>query len=201
MQKVLLKEGDLVLWDLETNETSILVSHDLLTSFDGGAQFQGFSPDNKLLLFASNISNVWRHSFTAVYTVYNPDTNSSFIVRDKDNSETLQYCDWVENNEFDNTLIYVSKNNLYWRTNALEDAAGDVTITDSGVVDNVFNGIPDWVYEEEVLSVNYAHYINDIGDKVAYAEFNDTNVKDFRYPWYGDQHVSFLSDLMGVTRY
>ena len=68
LQKILLKDGDLVLWDLETNETTILVSHDLLTSFDGGAQFQGFSPDNKLLLFASNISNVWRHSFTAVYT-------------------------------------------------------------------------------------------------------------------------------------
>ena len=62
-----------------------------MTSFDGGAKFQGFSPDEKLLLFASNISNVWRHSFTAVYTVYNPETNSSFIVKDKENSETLQY--------------------------------------------------------------------------------------------------------------
>ena len=32
-------------------------------------------------------------------------------------------------------------------------------ITD-GLVDSVFYGIPDWVYEEEVLGVNYAHYIN-----------------------------------------
>ena len=134
---------------------------------------------------------MWHHSFTAVYTVYNPETNSSFIVKDKENSETLQYCDWVENNEFDNTLIYVSKNNIYWRSNAAsESSEDDMAITNSGVVDNVFNGIPDWVYEEEVLGVNYAHYINDIGDRIAYAEFNDTNVKDFRYPWYGDQTVS-----------
>ena len=32
-------------------------------------------------------------------------------------------------------------------------------ITD-GLVDSVFYGIPDWVYEEEVLGVNYAHYVN-----------------------------------------
>ena len=30
-----------------------------------------------------------------------------------------------------------------------------------GLVDSVFNGIPDWVYEEEVLGTNYAHYINE----------------------------------------
>ena len=37
----------------------------------------------------------------------------------------------------------------------------DIALTGDGVVDNVFNGIPDWVYEEEVLSTNYAHYIRE----------------------------------------
>ena len=32
-------------WDLTTNETDILVPHELLTSFSSGAQFKGFSPD------------------------------------------------------------------------------------------------------------------------------------------------------------
>ena len=39
------KEGDLVTWDLTTNETDILVPHELLTSFSSRAQFKGFSPD------------------------------------------------------------------------------------------------------------------------------------------------------------
>ena len=79
---------------------------------------------------------------------------------------------------------------MYWRPDAATDSAElDITITESGEVDNVFNGIPDWVYEEEVLGVNYAHYLNDIGDTVAYAQFNDTLVRDFQYPFYGDQHV------------
>ena len=65
--------------------------------------------DQTLLLFAFDISPVWRHSFTATYVVYSPATNTSTIVTDQAGSSTLQYCDWVDNNDFDNTLIYVSK--------------------------------------------------------------------------------------------
>ena len=46
------------------------------------------------------------------------------------------------------------------------------------------------VYEEEVLSVNYANYLNDEGNKIAFARFDDTNVKTFQYPFYGNQKVS-----------
>ena len=185
------QEGDLVTWNIETHETDVLVSNDLLTSFSTGAQFKGFSPDTKLLLFAFDVSHVWRHSFTARYVVYDPAKNSSVNVVSQDGSEVLQYCAWVQNNAFSNTLIYVSKNNLYWRPDALVSDK-DVAITNDGVVDNVFNGIPDWVYEEEVLSVNYANYLNDEGNKIAFARFDDTDVKTFQYPFYGDQKVKFL---------
>lgn len=62
----------------------------------------------------------------------------------------------------------------------------DITITDDGIIDNIFNGIPDWVYEEEVLATNYAHYFSPAGYKVAFAQFNDTLVPDFHYPHYGN---------------
>ena len=79
---------------------------------------------------------------------------------------------------------------MYWRPDAATDSAElDITITESGEVDNVFNGIPDWVYEEEVLFSSTAHYLNTPGDLVAYAQFNDTLVKEFQYPVYGDQSV------------
>ena len=184
----------MVTWNFLTNETKVLVSHDLLTSFSDSTQFEGFSPDEDLLLFASDVSPVWRHSFTAKYVVYDPARNTSSTVISKDGSDVLQYCAWVENADFDNILIYVSKNNLYWRPDAsVSDAADDIAITTDGVVDNVFNGIPDWVYEEEVLGSNYANYINEEGNKVAFAQFDDTLVKTFLYPFYGDQNVSFFS--------
>ena len=188
-----MQEGNLVTWDLTTNETTILVSHDLLSSVSLGAVFKGFSPDTSLLLFAYEVSSVWRHSFTARYVIFDSLTEISYDVVSRDGSETLQYCDWVENGKKENILVYVSNNNLYWRPgNSVSQPDQDIAVTSDGEKDNVFNGIPDWVYEEEVLGVNFAHYINDVGDLIAFAQFNDTLVKDFRYPFYGDQNVSAI---------
>jgi len=181
------KDGNLVTWNIHTNETTTLVSNNLLTMFSSGAQFMGFSPDSFLLLFALDIQHVWRHSFTARYVVFDSLSNTTYHLVAQDGSEYLQYCSWVDNENDENILIYASKNNLYWKHDGAEEAAdNDVAITNDGEVDNVFNGIPDWVYEEEVLGVNYAHYINDAGTRVAFAQFNDSLVPDFRYPHYGN---------------
>ena len=165
-------------WDINTNQTITLVSNDLLTMFSSGAQFKGFSPDNTLLLFAFDIEHVWRHYYTARYVVFESASNTSYNVVAKDGSENLQYCHWVGNENDENILIFVSKNNMYWKPDGTKKTTEEV--------DNVFNGIPDWVYEEEVLGVNYAHYITEAGTRIAYAQFNDTLVPDFRYPHYGN---------------
>ena len=155
--------------------------------FSSGAQFKGFSPDKSLLLFAFDIQNVWRHSYTARYVVFNSAANTSYNVVSMDGSENLQYCSWVENESDDNTLVYVSKNDIYWKHDAaVETSENDVAITVDGESDKVFNGIPDWVYEEEVLGVNFAHYVNEKGNLIAFAQFNDTLVPEFVYPHYGD---------------
>jgi dipeptidyl-peptidase 4 len=80
-----------------------------------------------------------------------------------------------------------------FRTNALEGPEKDNLLTADGKVDKVFNGIPDWVYEEEVLGDNKAHYISSDGKKLAFAQFNDTLVPEFRYPVYGEPN-----DIYGV---
>ena len=63
--------------------------------------------------------------------------------------------------------------------------------------EDVFNGIPDWAYEEEVLGTNTAHYISPSGNSLAFAQFNDTLVPDFHYPNYGNPydvpHVKYPS--------
>ena len=181
----------MITWNFLKNETKVLVSQNLLRTFSYSTQFKGLSPSADLYLLSSDVTLVWRHSYTAKYVVYDPSKKTSFNVISKDGSEVLQYCAWVENTHSSNILIYVSKNNLYWRPNAsVSDATDDIAITTDGVVDNIFNGIPDWVYEEEVLSTNHANYINEDGDKVAFAQFNDTLVKEFQYPIYGNQNVS-----------
>jgi len=181
-------EGNLVTWDFTNNQTSVLVSHDLLTSISSsGAQFMGFSPDASLLLFATEVQNIWRHSFTARYLIFDPVKNSTQEVLGKGAVNRLQYCDWVErDNSNKNALVLVYENNLYWREDVLDDPEDDLALSADGLVDSVFNGIPDWVYEEEVLGTNYAHYINELGSRIAFAKFNDSLVPEFRYPHYGD---------------
>ena len=110
------------------------------------AVFLGFSPDASLLLFAVERQPVWRHSFTARYLVFDPAANTSQTVR-AGSEERLQYCAWLEGT---NTgLVVVAANNLYrapvWPGTVAQ-------LTEDGMPGAVFNGIPDWVYEEEVLS-------------------------------------------------
>ena len=40
----------------------------------------------------------------------------------------------------------------------------------------VFNGIPDWVFEEEVFEDNYALWWSPDGNKLVWGHFNDTEV-------------------------
>jgi dipeptidyl-peptidase 4 len=51
----------------------------------------------------------------------------------------------------------------------------------------IYNGIPDWVYEEEVLSTDAATWFSPNGNHFAFAQFNDTKVKEAVYDVYGDK--------------
>jgi hypothetical protein len=46
----------------------------------------------------------------------------------------------------------------------------------SGIPGTVFNGVCDWVYEEEVISDTRAVWFSPDGKHVAWIEFNDTEV-------------------------
>lgn len=179
--------GNLVSWNIESHETTVIVSQDLLASVSEGAQFVGFSPDNRLILFSYDVRPVWRHSYTAKYLVLDTVANKSTQVTAVGGGDTLQYCAWVPNTDNNNTLLYVYQNNIYWRPDAaVGSPANDIIITTDGKIDQVFNGIPDWVYEEEVLGDNKAHYVSPDGRKLAFVQFNDTLVPEFRYPVYGE---------------
>ena len=51
---------------------------------------------------------------------------------------------------------------------------------------NIYNGIPDWIYEEEILAVGTAFWFNSNGEMLVFAQFDDTQVDMQEYPWYGD---------------
>jgi len=50
----------------------------------------------------------------------------------------------------------------------------------------VYNGIPDWVFEEEIFEDNYALWWSPDGQKLVWGHFNDSNVEFYVLPEYGN---------------
>ena len=71
------------------------------------------------------------------------------------------------------SLAYVYNNDVYFRPDGAVGGSGDERVSEDGLVYEIYNGIPDWVYEEEVLATNYAMYFSPDGKRVAYAHFDD----------------------------
>ena len=56
----------------------------------------------------------------------------------------------------------------------------------------MFNGVPDWVYEEEVFSADYSLWWSPDSKNVAYLSFDETSVDEYTFPIYNpteDSHT------------
>lgn len=78
----------------------------------------------------------------------------------------------------------ISENDIYLR---MGPAAEDIRLTDTGVPGVIYNGVPDWLYQEEVLPNPQAIWPSPDGSHILYATFNDTRVSALEFPWFGTQ--------------
>ncbi|KOX73169.1 Dipeptidyl peptidase 4 [Melipona quadrifasciata] len=92
----------------------------------------------------------------------------------------LQHAAWLGNTT---GLLMVSDNDIYVRI--APSAAEDVRITETGVPGVIYNGVPDWLYQEEVLPRPEATWPSPDGTHLLYASFNDTKVTALEFPWRG----------------
>lgn len=94
------------------------------------------------------------------------------------NADELNVCVWSPVDS--NTLAFVKDNDVY-----LKKLDGEETrLTNDGIPGVIYNGVPDWVYEEEVLGSGAALWFSSNGGKIAIASFNDTEVNEFMYFMY-----------------
>ncbi|XP_072435566.1 dipeptidyl peptidase 4 isoform X3 [Chiloscyllium punctatum] len=170
------REGNVVIINVETGKTSDMISN---TTFDAvQAGYYSVSPDRNYALLESNYSKLWRHSFTASYSIY--DLKSRQFVANTSLPQQIQYITWAP---VGHTLVYVWNYNIYLKT---DPTSSPVSITTNGKKNKIYNGIPDWIYEEEMLSSNNALWWSPNGIFFAYGEFNDTHVPLIEYSFYGD---------------
>ncbi|KAH8269384.1 hypothetical protein KR018_010759 [Drosophila ironensis] len=145
-----------------------------------GATFT-LSQDNTKILIRHNLTEKFRHSYIAQYDVYDIESKTTVQIH---KGEKLQYCGW---SPLTDRLAYVYLNNVYIHFSGNVE----IQITDDGVDGVVYNGVPDWVYEEEVLSSGSAIWWSGDGTKLAVGFFNDTDVQTFNYFIYGDGNTDF----------
>ncbi|KAK0151715.1 Dipeptidyl peptidase 4 [Merluccius polli] len=136
------------------------------------------SADHKYVAFRSNYTKQWRHSFNASYTIYDL-VNKRFIAT-PEITKQVQYFAWAPEG---NRLAFVWENDVYVKSSVSSLVK---RVTSNGKYNLILNGVPDWVYEEEMFSSNQALWWSPGGKHVAYAEFNEMNVHAIEYSWYGD---------------
>ncbi|KAM6893949.1 dipeptidyl peptidase 4-like [Xenentodon cancila] len=164
------------LHNADTNMSSEFLSNDKFTEKE--AYDYQLSADRKYVAFMSNYTKLWRHSFLASYSLYNRQENK--FISPSDIPDEVQYFAWAPEG---NKLAFVWGNNVYVKTSP-ESPRQQITFT--GSMNEIYNGIPDWVYEEEMFSSNQGLWWSPGGKYVAYAEFNDTEVHAIEYSWYGE---------------
>ena len=94
----------------------------------------------------------------------------------------LQHAAWLGNTY---GILMISENDIYVRI--APSAAEDARITDTGLPGVIYNGVPDWLYQEEVLPRPEAAWPSSDGTHLLLASFNDTKVTALEFPWFSTQ--------------
>ncbi|XP_011871066.1 PREDICTED: venom dipeptidyl peptidase 4-like [Vollenhovia emeryi] len=171
--------GDVKITDVKTGKSnSIFYGKDIPLLYKMSTVSATISPNRKYILLGCNTLFVYRHSTLKMYMVYDMQRKAFRTIA---NAAYLSLATW---SPIGSNLVYVLDNDIYYMTLT---RGGDVVrrLTYSGKPGKIYNGIPDWAYEEEVYASPTALWYSPDGQYLAFASFNDTQVKTMTWSDYG----------------
>lgn len=130
------------------------------------------SRDLKKVLVVSEEQRNWRHSFTGKYWIFDVDRQEAEALDPGEPGRRIQLASW---SPLSNAVVFTRDNNLFLRDLSSQHVS---QITHDGGSE-LFYGIPDWVYEEEVFSGNSATWWSEDGDFIAFLRTNETAVPQY----------------------
>lgn len=142
-----------------------------IDSFDGYI----LSPDGTRMLIQTKTKSIYRRSFTAVYYLYNIASRKLEPLSD---GGPQQVPVWSKDGL---QVAFVREGNIYL-VKLLYDNA-EVQVTKDGKFNEVINGLPDWVNEEE-FGFNRALTFNADGTMICWLRYDENDVKTYSLQMY-----------------
>ncbi|KAK3374742.1 dipeptidyl peptidase IV N-terminal region-domain-containing protein [Podospora didyma] len=167
-------DGSFIFQDVVTgNQTTFLAADKIPADYWD----YWISSDYKKVLWAVNYTKQYRYSYYADYLVQDVASGGTQPLV-PGSTGNIQYAQWSPVSS--SQVAFVQGNNLFlWNGGKISQ------ITTNGGPD-LFNAVPDWVYEEEILGSNSALWYSPDGEYIAFLSFNETGVDTFRIPYYMD---------------
>ncbi|KAK2857085.1 hypothetical protein Q5P01_005820 [Channa striata] len=169
------RDGHVIKFNFVLNETEVIVSNSTFVAFKVAKY--SLSADLKYALFAYDVKPLYRCSYTASYIVYNIYTREVWELNPPEvQNAVLQFAAWGRQGQ---QLIYIFENNIYYQSDVRSNS---LRITSSGMEGVIFNGLSDWLYEEEILRSHLAHWWSPDGERLAFLTINDSLVPNMALP-------------------
>ena len=137
------------------------------------------SPNGKRILIQTETKSIYRHSFTAVYYIYNIANNKLEPLSDGGPQQTPQ---WSPDG---NVVAFVRDNNIFLVKLLFDNAESQVT--KDGEFNKVINGIPDWVNEEE-FSFNSSMVFSADSRQLVWIRYDESQVKQYSMQFFKGSH-------------
>jgi dipeptidyl aminopeptidase B len=130
------------------------------------------SPDLNYVLIMSEEQHNWRHSYTGKYWIFDVATQKGRPLDPRLPDARTQLASWSPQSD---AVVFTRENNMFLRHLSSDDVT-QIT-TDGGP--QLFYGVPDWVYEEEVYQGNSVTWWAEDGEYIAFLRTNESTVPEY----------------------
>jgi dipeptidyl-peptidase 4 len=148
----------------------------------------GFSEDEHYLLFTKDEEPIYRHSSRASYFLYELSSGKLKPLSDKGKQMFATFS------PDGGKIAFVRDNNLFVVNTAEvlgQAPAREIQVTKDGRENEIINGRPDWVYEEE-FDMSKAFSWSPDSKKLAFTRFDESRVKEFQLTEYGELYPEYV---------